>query len=287
MSTTEYKRWILVTGANKGIGFWIVKKLAEESPPDSTTILLGSRDLKRGQDAFLQLNSPSNVHVIQLDTSSQESIIHAIDEIKEKYNGQLDVVINNAAISTTEITISTARELFKTNYYGIKILNECLFPLMRQNGRIVNVSSRTGTVILQESSRTLQEKYTSSTLTTDQLDQLVEDFITAIETNNVENLGYNLKSTFLVYGVTKASLNALTQIEARQWSNKKNLLVVSATPGLCSTDMTENTPKGRSPELGANSILYVVNAPRNELENGGFYRDGQQLPLINQRVRKD
>ena len=135
-----------------------------------------------------------------------------------------------------------------------------------------------------EASRALQEKYTSSTLTTDQLDQLVEDFISAIETNNVENLGYNLKSTFLVYGVTKAALNALTQIEARQWSNDKNLLVVSVTPGLCSTDMTENTPKGRSPELGANSVLYVVNTDRNQLENGGFYRDGQQLPLVNQPV---
>lgn len=285
MSSIEQPRLILVTGANKGIGFEIVKKLVQDSPSNSTTILLGSRDLKRGQDAYSQLNSPFNVHVIELDTSSQESINHAINEIKEKYGGQLDVVINNAGISSTEITVDIARELFKTNYYGVKTLNECLFPLMRQNGRIVNVSSRTGTVILQEASQALQEKYTSPILTIDQLDQLVEDFISAIETNNVENIGYNLKSTFLVYGVTKAALNSLAQIQARQWSNNKNLLVVNATPGLCSTDMTENTPKGRSPELGANSILYLVNTDRNQLENGGFYRDGEQLPLVNQRVR--
>jgi NAD(P)-dependent dehydrogenase (short-subunit alcohol dehydrogenase family) len=132
MSSTEYKRLILVTGANKGIGFLVVKKLSEEL--SDTVILLGSRDLKRGQDAFTQLNSPSNVHVLQLDTSSPGSIIHAIDEIKQKYGGQLDVVINNAAIFRTEITVSAARDLFNTNYYGIKILNEHLIPLMRPNG---------------------------------------------------------------------------------------------------------------------------------------------------------
>jgi NAD(P)-dependent dehydrogenase (short-subunit alcohol dehydrogenase family) len=95
-------------------------------------ILLGSRDLKRGCDAFIQLNSPSNIHVIQLDTSSRESIIRAIDEIKQKYGGQLDVVINNAAISSREINVDTARVLFNTNYYGIKILNEHVIPLSDQ-----------------------------------------------------------------------------------------------------------------------------------------------------------
>jgi carbonyl reductase 1 len=287
MSTNEQQqRVILVTGANKGIGFLVVKKLVQESPSNSTVILLGSRDLKRGQDAFIQLNSPSNVHVLQLDTSSRESILHAVDEIKQKYGGQLDVVINNAAISTEEITVSAARELFNTNYYGVKILNENLVPLMRQNGRIVNVSSRVGTIVLQEASRALQEKYTSPILQQDQLDQLVEEFISAIGTNSLEQLGYNLKMDYLVYGVTKTALNALTQVEAREWSNIKNLLVVSVTPGLCATDIARHIPNARSPELGADSILYVVNTSRDELENGGFYRDGQRLPLINEPMLK-
>ncbi|CAF0839528.1 unnamed protein product [Adineta steineri] len=50
------QRVILVTGANKGIGFEVIKKLLEESSASSNNlILLGSRDLKRGQDALLQL----------------------------------------------------------------------------------------------------------------------------------------------------------------------------------------------------------------------------------------
>ncbi|CAF3808034.1 unnamed protein product, partial [Rotaria socialis] len=238
------------------------------------------RDLKRRQDALIQLGSPSNVHVLQLDTSSRESIIRAKDEIKQKYGGQLDVVINNAAIIRKDLSADAAREIFGTNYYGVKILDEYLFPLMQENGRIINVSSRAGPIVLYKASQALQERYTSSTLTKYQIDQLVEEFISAIETNSLENIGYNAEPSFLMYGVSKAALNALTQVEAYEWSNNKNLLVVSVTPGFYATDMTGHAPDVRPAELGADSILYMVNALRSELKNGGFYADGQQIPLI-------
>ncbi|CAF3438886.1 unnamed protein product [Rotaria socialis] len=54
----------------------------------------------------------------------------------------------------------------------------------------------------------------------------------------------------------------------------------NVTPGFCATDMTEHAPDARPAELGADSILYMVNALRSELKNGGFYADGQQIPLI-------
>jgi hypothetical protein len=37
----------------------------------------------------------------------------------------------------------------------------------------------------------------------------------------------------------------------------------------------------RSPELGAQSIFYLINASKNEIKNGAFYRDGIQIPFIN------
>ena len=69
MSTSQQQqRVILVTGANKGIGFEVVKKLIEESSSSKNDlILLGSRDLDHGQDAIKQLGSPSNVHLLQLE----------------------------------------------------------------------------------------------------------------------------------------------------------------------------------------------------------------------------
>jgi carbonyl reductase 1 len=286
MSSTKQQRVILVTGANKGIGFYVVKKLLNESSSDNTIILLGTRDLKRGQDALEQLGSPLNVHLLQLDITSTESINQAVSEIKTKYDGQLDIIINNAGIVIKEFTVEVARKTFATHYYGVKLLNEQLFPIIKENGRIINVSSQIGPIALYESSSALQEKYTSPALTIEELDQLVEDFISAVETNTLDDVGYHIKTDVPIYGASKAALNALTQIEAREWSAAKNLLIVSVSPGFCATDMTQHAPTARSPELGADSILHAVNTPQNELKNGGFYRDGQQLPLISEPPSK-
>ncbi|CAF1416642.1 unnamed protein product [Rotaria sordida] len=287
MSSTSQQRVILVTGANKGIGFEVVKKLAKESPINNNIILLGCRDLKRGQDALVRLGSPSNIYLLQLDISSRDSIARATDEIKCKYGGQLNIVINNAATGELELTVESAREMFSINYYGIKTLNEHLLPLIQENGRVINVASACGSILLFEASKDLQEKYSSSTLTTEQLDRLVEDFISAIATNTTEELGYNPKSSYLIYSVTKAAVIALTQIEARQWSSAKNVLILSVCPGYCATDINKNAPDARPAEFGADSILYVVNAPQSELKNGCFYRDGQQLPQIGFINRKN
>ncbi|CAF3132597.1 unnamed protein product, partial [Rotaria sp. Silwood2] len=88
---------VLVTGANTSLGFEVVKTLVVVSKdPNKTIILLGSRDMQRGQDAISRLDSLSNVHLLQLGTSSQDSIARATNEIKEKYNSYLDIIINNA-----------------------------------------------------------------------------------------------------------------------------------------------------------------------------------------------
>ncbi|UJR12551.1 hypothetical protein I4U23_016727 [Adineta vaga] len=48
-------------------------------------------------------------------------------------------------------------------------------------------------------------------------------------------------------------------------------------PELCSTDLSNKAEGGRSPEIGADSILYCVYTEK--LENGQFWRDGNQLSL--------
>ena len=284
MSLEVEKRVILVTGANKGIGFWVVKKLSQESPANSNVILLGSRDIRRGQDALIQLGSPPNVHLLLLDTSSSESITRAVAEVKDKYSGQVDVVINNAGISKSELTVEAAREVFATNFYGIKLLNEHLLPLIRENGRIINVSSGLAPMVLHQLSKRLQEKYTCPTLTKTELENLVEDFVKAIGDKSLNAIGYGAELPFTIYGISKAAVNALTIIEAREWAKEKNILVVSVTPGFCATDINQNASDARPAADGADSILFAVNSPRNEIENGGFYRDGKQLPLISEPI---
>lgn len=281
MAEQKPQRVILVTGANKGIGFEVVKKLIQESSSNTNDIiLLGSRDIKRGQDAIQQLGSPPNLHLLQLDTSSKESIAAATNEIKQKYGGHLDVVINNAGIAARENTIEGARRTFETNYYGIKMLNEHLIPLLREHGRVANVASAVGSISLYCTSKDLQEKYSSPTLTKQQLDHIVEDFLSAFESNTLEKSGYSPDLLYPAYGFSKAALIALTRIEARQYCHDKNVFIYAVCPGFCATDLNGHATGARSAEIGADSILYVINTPTKELENGAFYQDKQKLPQV-------
>ncbi|CAF1404648.1 unnamed protein product [Adineta ricciae] len=263
---TEQKRVILVTGANKGIGFEVVKKFLQESSSktnNNDVILLGSRNIKRGEDAIQQLGCPSNVHLLQLDTSSKENIL-----------------INNAGIVPREDSIEAAKSTLATNYYGVKMVNEHLIPLLHENGRVINVASTVGSMGLYICSKELQKRYTSSTLTIEELDHLVEDFLSAFESHNLEHMGYPSELPFKAYSVSKAALIALTRIEAREYSHKKNISIYAVCPGFCATDLNNNAAGARSASLGADSILYMINTPTNELENGGFYRDGEKLSQI-------
>ncbi len=60
----------------------------------------------------------------------------------------------------------------------------------------------------------------------------------------------------------------------------KKIFFYPVCPGYCSTDINKHGPRARSPELGADSILYLVNTPNDKLENDAFYLDGKKLPEI-------
>jgi len=84
----------LVTGANQGIGLQIAKDLASHGH----TVLVGSRNLERGEAAAREVGP--NAHALQLDVTDQASIAAAAERIRDEH-GRLDVLVNNAAISST------------------------------------------------------------------------------------------------------------------------------------------------------------------------------------------
>jgi NAD(P)-dependent dehydrogenase (short-subunit alcohol dehydrogenase family) len=92
------KKIVVVTGANKHIGYEIVKSLLKSPKPYH--IFLGSRSLERGQQAVATLKSecvdtPNTVEPVQLDITSDSSITHAFETVKSKHD-RIDVLINNA-----------------------------------------------------------------------------------------------------------------------------------------------------------------------------------------------
>jgi len=93
-------RSLLITGANKGIGYAIVEKLIAGSTPYD--IILTSRDPKLGEKALVALrakypNTSSKLTFHQLDINDEKSVSEIISWVEKTYK-TIDILVNNAAI---------------------------------------------------------------------------------------------------------------------------------------------------------------------------------------------
>ncbi|MGZ3788091.1 MAG: SDR family oxidoreductase [Bacteriovorax sp.] len=225
----------LVTGANRGIGFEVVKLLAQKN----VMVYLTARDLKKAQLAQSSLGDlAKNVRVIELDVAHPASVKKAFEKIQSEID-HLDILINNAGINydTWQSAISADIEgecklTFETNFYGPWRMINTFLPLLLKSAsaRIVNVSSEAGSIT-------------------------------------------SMSGGIPAYATSKAALNALTKTIASELISKK-ILVNSVCPGWCSTDL--GGTGGRSPVLGAKSILWAAELP-DDGPTGGFFRDGEAL----------
>jgi NAD(P)-dependent dehydrogenase (short-subunit alcohol dehydrogenase family) len=151
----------LVTGANQGIGLQIAKDLAARA----CTVLLGSRNLERGEAAAKTIDG--DAHVLQLDVTDRASIAAAAQRVRNEF-GRLDVLVNNAAISHTgrmagmsveqyakstrpsNVSLDEVRAVWETNVFGVLAVYQAMLPLLREApaARIVNVSSGVGSLTM-------------------------------------------------------------------------------------------------------------------------------------------
>ncbi|MFZ0500541.1 MAG: SDR family NAD(P)-dependent oxidoreductase [Steroidobacteraceae bacterium] len=152
------KRVALVTGANQGVGFQVAKELAAKG----LAVLVGSRDLARGETAAREIGA--GAVALQLDVTDQVSIAAAAARVGKEF-GHLDLLINNAAISNTrkgnlslteyrEVSrasnapLDEVRTVWETNVFGVLAVYQAMLPLLRASAdaRIINVSSAVGSL---------------------------------------------------------------------------------------------------------------------------------------------
>ncbi|KAJ6522582.1 hypothetical protein B0H19DRAFT_1202592 [Mycena capillaripes] len=155
MSPISASNIVLITGANKGIGFEIAKQLAQRK---GYHILMGSRGAGLGAKAAETLqNAGLSVEPLTIDVSDDKSIDAAAQTVKSKF-GRLDVLINNAGISldshTGEVPASI-RSLFErtfaVNVFGTAATTEAFISLLEKSAaaRVVFVSSDLGSLALR------------------------------------------------------------------------------------------------------------------------------------------
>lgn len=135
---------VLVTGANKGIGFGIAKHLGLSG----WNIIVGARHQERAETTIRELKS-LNIQVlgwIHIELADLSSISEASKEINEKYP-ELSLLVNNAGIpgdmsvDGQHTELSDIKNTLDVNFIGTFALTKSLMPLLeKNNGRIVNVT---------------------------------------------------------------------------------------------------------------------------------------------------
>jgi NAD(P)-dependent dehydrogenase (short-subunit alcohol dehydrogenase family) len=220
------KETALVTGANKGIGRQIARRLAAEG----LVVYLGSRDLARGREAAEGLDG--DVRPIELDVTDEAQIRAAAERVTQE-RGSLSVLVNNAGIAVewgtpiAEVSAEQTRRTFEVNVFGVVAVTRAFVPLLRRSAevrpgaRIVNLSSPLGSL------------------------QLLSDPHSRI-----------VEHALLAYSSSKSAVNALTLVYAHAL-RADGILVNAVSPGYVATDL--NGHRGLlSVEQGAEAPLRLA-----------------------------
>ncbi|KAI9716425.1 MAG: hypothetical protein M1812_005320 [Candelaria pacifica] len=248
---------ILITGSNRGIGLSTLHLLATRSPQHH--YILGTRSLAAGTSALASLHAagiPTSVkiEVLELDVCSDGSVRRAERWVRGEVGG-LNCLVNNAGIPVREgrgfdvggegggeegegqgNLRKTYAEVYNTNVTSISLLTSTFLPLMKQTSsdpRVINVSSARGSISLAGSWPAFP--------------------------------GTEI-SAFAPYMVSKAALNMLTMLFAKEEEGKVGFW--ACTPGLCKTQFSGWREGAKEPEEGARVIAELVEGERGRFECG-------------------
>ncbi|MDB5117212.1 MAG: Short-chain dehydrogenase [Mucilaginibacter sp.] len=229
---------VLITGANKGIGFETAKQLAQLG----YFVYLGSREKTKGLDAITQLKESgiSNIAWIEIDVTNIHSIKRAKQELETKIEA-LDILINNAGIAGDQPQnlatgdLENLRRIFDTNFFGTIQTTQEFLPLLRKAGQsaIINVSSEIGSLAAH----------------------------TAAQRNPN-------RAKYHAYGASKTALNAFTVMLANELRDA-GISVNSVTPGYTATDLNQ-FQGAKTAEEGAKAIVKYAIA-EHDGTTGKFY----------------
>lgn len=232
---------ILITGSNRGIGLALVAAYQARTDVEifaTCRTPAQADDLKR-----LAAESSSQVHVVPLDVSDEESVVRAVAHV-QSITDTLDILINNAGINPNEPNVRNLGEfeldaithVVGTNASTPIVVTQAFLPLLRQaqNPRVLFVSSTAGSIEREAS------------------------------------------GTMLAYRMSKAAMNMGARVLANAL-RPEGIIVIPAHPGWVQTDMG-GANAAITPRESAEGLIEILDHA-NMQQSGEFVNyDGTPMP---------
>ena len=131
---------VFITGVSRGIGMALAEKFLSENWEVIGTSTSGSSDINN-----------KGLIMLKLDLSSSKSIEGCVKEFN-KLNKKIDILVNNAGIWSGEekdpqlLNLKHLRKVIEVNLFGTIDLTEKLLTHIHDSGKIMNISSRAGSL---------------------------------------------------------------------------------------------------------------------------------------------
>jgi len=275
---------VLITSANKGIGFQIARTFGKNNEKQ---VIITSRNLDNGNKALSELTVEfpnTEFHLILLDLAEESTMKNALEFVKSNF-GEIDVLINNAGYayagdnffrtfvafkSFPDENVISDYEIAKTtlavNFNATRLFTELMEPFVRK--RIITNSSVTSSVSFTECREDVKETIRSELKTQNDLVKLANDYLELCKTGNQA-----VKYHESIYGISKMLNRAVVNIHGKQYPSK---FVASACPGWCATDLGgDNDHVPRTAEQGAAIFYWLSTVEDGDVlsRSGEFFRE--------------
>jgi 3-oxoacyl-[acyl-carrier protein] reductase len=135
----------LVTGASRGIGAAIAKKLAADGAQVAITYA-------KGADAAAQVvkeivNAGGKAIAIQADATDSKAVTAAVEQTVKTF-GRLDILVNNAGTAFpkpfVDATLEELDQVINLNLRGVFIATHAALKHLQDGGRIISIGSCVG-----------------------------------------------------------------------------------------------------------------------------------------------
>lgn len=256
---------VLITGATDGIG----KVAALELAKMGAHVLIVGRNETKTRGVLSQLIAESgndNLRMLLADLSSMDETRRVAAQYRENYQ-QLDVLLNNAgaSFSTHQTSVDGYELTFALNHFSYYLLSNLLLDIVQKTAhehgeaRIINVSSSAHSAAGRDGLR-------------------------LSDTRDASRF-----RAFRAYGGSKLA-NILFTYELARRIDDTNVTVNAVHPGLVNTSFGDNmtglmrpffkvmkTVMGRTPQKGAETLIYLASSPEVAGISGKYWSDKKQL----------